>query len=115
MSLTVLEGLRPWVIQRVSAVVIALYLVYVAASAWLHGAYDYNSWRAWVHAPYNSLFMGLFILALLFHAWIGMRDVILDYVHHVLLRLLIFSVIVSVLLISGLWSLRILLLPLTSQ
>ncbi len=115
MSLTVLEGLRPWLIQRVSAVVIALYLVYVVATIGVHGAFDYAGWRAWVHAPYNSLFMGLFVLALLFHAWIGMRDVILDYVHNVLLRLLIFSIIVSVLLISGLWSLRILLLPLVAQ
>jgi succinate dehydrogenase / fumarate reductase membrane anchor subunit len=69
------------------------------------------AWRDWLYAPYNSLFMGLFILAILFHAWIGMRDVILDYIHNVMLRLVILTGIIVVLLICGLWSLRILLIP----
>lgn len=112
MSLTVLEGLRPWVIQRISAVVIAAYLLYIVVCMLSSVPQDYLAWREWLYAPYNSLFMGLFILAILFHAWIGMRDVILDYIHNVMLRLLVLSAIIAVLLVSGLWSLRILLLPL---
>ena len=112
MSLTILEGLRPWLIQRVTAVVIAVYLLYVVVSLLLAGPADYLAWRGWLHAPFNSLLMGLFILSILFHAWIGMRDVVLDYVNNVMLRLFVFSVIVVVLLTSGLWALRVLLSPL---
>ncbi len=110
MSLTVLEGLRPWLLQRISALIIAVYLVYVVLTLVWHGGFGYQAWRDWLYAPYNSLFIGLFMLALLFHAWIGMRDVVLDYIHNVLLRLLVFTLIVSTLLLSGLWALRILLL-----
>ncbi len=112
MSLTILEGLRPWLIQRVTAVVIAVYLLYVVVSLLFAGPADYLAWRGWLHAPLNSLLMGLFILSILFHAWIGMRDVVLDYVNNVMLRLFVFSVIVVVLLTSGLWALRVLLSPL---
>jgi len=114
MSLTVLEGLRPWVIQRVSAIIVAAYLVYIALCSLSMGDASYTAWRDWVYAPYNSLFMGLFILAILFHAWIGMRDVILDYIRNVMLRLVILSVIMIALMICGLWSLRILLIPLAA-
>lgn len=114
MSLTVLEGLRPWIIQRISAIIIAAYLVYITISGLCIEQVSYAAWRDWVYAPYNSLFMGLFILAILFHAWIGMRDVILDYIHSAMLRLVILSVIMIALMVCGLWSLRILLIPLAA-
>jgi succinate dehydrogenase / fumarate reductase membrane anchor subunit len=110
-SLRVLEGLRPWLIQRVSALVIMAWLLY---AAWCYAGateFSYPAWHAWAYAPLNSLFLGLFALALLFHAWVGMRDVILDYVHHLVLRLLILSLIQLMLILCGLWLLRILLLP----
>lgn len=115
MRLVVLEGLRPWVIQRVSAVVIALYLLYVVACLVSGIDADYQVWRSWVFAPYNSLFLGLFILAILFHAWIGLRDVILDYIHNTFIRLILLSAIMLMLTLCGLWALRILLMPLVPQ
>ena len=114
MSLTVLEGLRPWVIQRISAIVIALYLVYILACLVCADGLAFEAWREWLYAPYNSLFTGLFILALLFHAWVGMRDVVLDYIHNVLVRLMVLSAIISILLVCGLWILRILLIPIAA-
>lgn len=112
-SMFVLEGLRPWVIQRISAVVIAAWLVYVVVCLMCATNMEYLTWREWLYTSWNSLFTGLFILALLFHAWIGMRDVVLDYIHNVWMRLGILSAIIVTLLVCGLWSLRILLLPVT--
>ncbi len=110
MSIYVLQGLRPWLIQRISAVYIVIYVAYLAFS--MVGATDvgFASWRAWLFHPFNTIATGLFVPALLLHAWIGVRDIILDYVHNTLARMIAFSLVIAVLAGSGLWSAKILLL-----
>lgn len=115
MSLYVLEGLRPWVIQRVSAVyiiVFALYVVFCLLSSDMNINSDgaFEAWRSWLFSPFNTTLVGLFIIALLFHAWIGMRDVVLDYVHNIMLRIFVLGMLIGILLGSGLWLFRVLLL-----
>jgi succinate dehydrogenase / fumarate reductase membrane anchor subunit len=113
MSLYVLEGLRPWVIQRVSAVYIVFFIIYAAISFLSADTISYETWRLWLFRPLNTTVVGVFVIALLFHAWIGMRDVVLDYVHNIMLRIFVLGLVVGVLLGSGLWVFRILLLSVT--
>ena len=110
MSVYVLEGLRPWVIQRVSAVYIALFLLYLIYCGISAEQTGFEPWRAWLFDPVNSVGVGLFIIAVLFHAWIGIRDVILDYIHDIMLRIFFLALVLGVLAGSGLWAFRILLL-----
>ncbi len=114
MSLYVLEGLRPWVIQRVSAVYIALFLLYSTYSFFAAEVISYPAWKAWLYNPFNTTIVGIFIIALLFHAWVGMRDVVLDYIHNIMLRIFVLAILIAVLLGSGLWIFRILLLSVVS-
>jgi succinate dehydrogenase / fumarate reductase membrane anchor subunit len=109
-SVYVLHGLRPWLIQRISALYILIYVAYLALS--IAGASDvgFAPWRAWLFHPFNSIATGLFVLALLMHAWVGVRDIILDYVHNTLARMIAFSLVIAVLAGSGLWSAKILLI-----
>ena len=113
MSVYVLEGLRPWVIQRVSAVYIALFIFYLLFSGLTADNIGFDAWRGWLFQPLNAVCMALFVLATLFHAWIGMRDVVLDYVSDIMLRILVLALIMSALLGSGLWAFRALLLTVT--
>jgi len=106
MSAPGLQGLRPWIIQRISAAFIALFVVYFAFSIYHFEQFDFATWYLWLAWPAHNIAMGLFIIAVLWHAWIGIRDVILDYVHPVVLRMLLFTVVMSVLIGSGLWGLR---------
>ena len=110
MSLYVLEGLRPWVIQRVSAIYIVLFILYSASCFFTADVITYESWKAWLNNPFNTTVVGIFVIALLFHAWIGMRDVALDYVHNIMLRIFILALLIGVLIGCGLWVFRILLL-----
>jgi succinate dehydrogenase / fumarate reductase membrane anchor subunit len=110
MSLYVLEGLRPWVIQRVSAVYIVLFIVYTLYCFLTADFVAYEPWKEWLYNPFNTTVVAIFIIALLFHAWIGMRDVVLDYVHNIMLRIFILAMLLGVLIGSGLWAFRILLL-----
>ena len=112
-SVYVLHGLRPWLIQRISAVYIALFVVYIVFS--LSSAQDisYQNWHDWFFLPFNTIAVGLFVIALLLHAWVGMRDIILDYVHNTLIRMFAFTLVIVVLISSGIWCAKILLLSLT--
>lgn len=119
MSLYVLEGLRPWVIQRVSAVYIVLFILYAAFGFYTADFSDgsiqaYAAWKSWLADPLNTSAVGIFVIAVLFHAWIGMRDVVLDYIHNIMLRIFVLGVFIGVLIGCGMWAFRILLLSVVS-
>jgi len=110
MSVYLLHGLRPWLFQRLSAIYILLFSVYIGYSFAAAGAINYGLWREWLFDPPNTIAVGLFVIALLIHAWVGIRDVILDYVHNTLIRVVAFTVVMLMLIASGLWSAKILLI-----
>ena len=82
-----LSGLRAWLVQRLSALYLLGFLVFLLATvATAEAPWSYASWRAWVLGPGMSTGTVLFFAALLLHVWVGLRDVILDYVHPLALR-----------------------------
>lgn len=102
-------GLRNWFLQRLSALYIVLFLAGFSL-VWCGEPIEYQAWRAWVAQPLVNVALLLFIAALLIHAWVGVRDVILDYIKPLVLRQGLLVIIALCLLGLGLWSLRILLL-----
>jgi len=110
MSIYILKGLSPWVIQRISSVLIALFVVYAFISAYMATTISYQAWLAWLFAPHNIILIGLFTIALLLHAWVGVRDIVLDYIHHFMLRIFFLTAIASLLIGCGIWVAKILLL-----
>ena len=104
------HGLRTWLLQRISAVYLAVFLCYVLFHALRHGGHSYIEWQAWLTSPLMNIATAGFILALVAHAWVGMRDVILDYIKPVGLRLALLSLTAVLLAGSSLWALRSLLL-----
>ena len=103
-------GLRPWLLQRISAVYLAGFLLYLAGHFLLRPQHDFTAWQTWLGHPLMRLAGSGFILALVVHSWVGLRDIILDYVSATGLRLLLLTLVGLVLGGSGLWALRILLL-----
>jgi succinate dehydrogenase / fumarate reductase membrane anchor subunit len=72
-------GLKAWVIQRASAVYMLLFAIFMLVSLRAHPRHSYVEWKAWVTATPMSVAIGAFVLALLSHMWVGLRDVLLDY------------------------------------
>ena len=103
-------GLRAWLLQRVSAVYMLLFIVYVLAHFAVEPPGSYLEWRSWILSPAVSIVSFLFFAALLAHAWVGLRDVTMDYVHRPGTRVFILAVLSGVLLTLGAWTARILLL-----
>lgn len=74
------QGLRDWLVQRVSAVVMAIYSVSMIAYFLITPSIDFVSWHAlFAHASVKIATI-LFVAALLFHAWVGMWTIFTDYV-----------------------------------
>jgi len=110
MSIYVLKGLSPWVVQRISSVLVALFMIYAFICAYTATDISYEAWTAWLFSPLNTILVGLFAVSVLLHAWVGIRDVVLDYIHYFVLRIVLLTGIAGVLVASGLWVVKILLL-----
>jgi succinate dehydrogenase / fumarate reductase membrane anchor subunit len=102
-------GVGDWLLQRLTAVVMACYsVVLVACLAW-RAPGNYAEWTAMFAGKPLRLFTLLFFAALLYHAWVGMRDIVMDYVKPTGVRLAIETLIGLVLAAYLLWSASILL------
>ena len=104
------SGLKAWAIQRGTALYLAAFFVFVLAKLGADPLPDYAAWRAWVADPVVSLAGLVFFAALLIHAWIGVRDILMDYVSHAGARVAALALVALVLVGSGLWAVQILFL-----
>ena len=102
------KGLQAWLFQRLTAGFMALYIVYFLAVLFTTDSMNYQQWLQWFSNPVMNTATGLFFIQLLIHAWVGMRDVVIDYVPNDSLRLLTLAAISFFLIISCLGMLRIL-------
>ena len=102
-------GLRDWLVQRVTAVVILVFTVLLlAAVATASAPLDYAGWKAiWSHG-FLRLAALLAFVSLFLHAWIGVRDIFMDYVHSTWLRLALQVLVILALVYYGAWSVQIL-------
>ena len=79
-------GLPAWMVQRASAVLVLLFLLYVLGSLWRTPVHSHADWVQWLARPGMRVAIGVFFAALLAHMWVGLRDVLLDYSRPVRLR-----------------------------
>ena len=106
-----LAGFKPWALQRLTGLYIAVFIIIAAVLALSYGwPRDYAQWADLVARPDVNLALLALFAALLYHAWVGIRDVILDYVHPTPLRFAALSIFGTGLIVCGLWAARMLLL-----
>jgi len=101
-------GLRDWLIQRITAAVMIVYTVVLAGYLLMQPVLDYNSWTLFFSSNVVRTFSLLFLLSVFYHAWIGVRDVVMDYVNPVLIRLFIHVLVILTMLLYLIWSVQIL-------
>jgi succinate dehydrogenase / fumarate reductase membrane anchor subunit len=108
MSQPHLSGLTAWLVQRLSAVYMGLFVMVLAVMLLTGPPIDYLRWHGlFAHSAF-AIATTMFFLALLLHAWVGMRDVILDYAgQSPSLRLLFLSLLGGWLIALGIWGIRI--------
>ncbi len=101
-------GLRDWLAQRVTATVIGTYAVVLFISALLAPEPGYGGWAGLFAATWMKVFTLLALLALIYHAWVGVRDMWMDYVKPVGVRLALQIFTILWLVGCGVWAVEIL-------
>ena len=101
-------GLRDWLAQRVTGLIMALYSVIVAVVLLTGVPINYAVWRDLFAQGWMRVATLLFAASLAWHLWVGMRDILMDYVKPVGMRLAL--EIVVLLVIAGYlgWTIQIL-------
>ena len=104
------RGLGEWLIQRLSALYLTGFLLWLLLRLSISPLSDYFAWKAWFAGGAVRLAFALFILSMLIHAWVGMRSVFLDYLLPLWLRFAAQLVTALGLLALTFWAAQILLL-----
>lgn len=85
-------GLRDWAMQRITAVVMLVYTIAFFCFLFsLLGARDYAQWQAFFDKVWVKVFTQITFIALFLHAWVGIRDLWMDYVKPFSVRLFLQS------------------------
>lgn len=101
-------GTGDWLLQRLTAVVMVLYtLGFLTCVLWQKPA-SHTDWKSIFAGTGARVATMLFVGALLYHAWVGMRDIVMDYVKPTGIRLGLQAVIGGVLILYAIWSASIL-------
>jgi len=101
-------GLRDWLVQRISAVLMIIYIAVLVGYLLMQEAWGYDEWTALFSNQIVRTFSLLFLLSLFYHAWVGIRDIVMDYVHSASVRLVIHVLVILVLILYVIWSVQIL-------
>jgi succinate dehydrogenase / fumarate reductase membrane anchor subunit len=101
-------GMRDWLAQRVTAVVMALYTVVLLVLFLTGQNFSYEGWAGLFARQWFKLFTLVTLLMLFYHAWVGMRDIWMDYVKPVGIRLTLQVATILWLVVCAAWAVQIL-------
>jgi succinate dehydrogenase / fumarate reductase, membrane anchor subunit len=108
------SGFRAWVFQRITAVYLAMYTLFLLVIFLFYPPASYAEWKELVANPAFNISLLFCAFFLLLHAWVGVRDIIIDYIHPLMIRVVALTIMALVLIGSGLWTAKFLFLTVTS-
>jgi len=101
-------GLQDWLIQRISAIFMALYTI-LMVTVWIcMPENDIAAWERVMSMKAMRIVTFLAILSLVAHVWVGLWTVTTDYLKVTFIRMLVQIILYTVLLLYIIWSIQIL-------
>ena len=101
-------GLKDWIVQRATAIIMAIYTVIFLAVLTVAGPNSFEAWRGIFANGFMKFATFLFFLSLFYHAWIGVRDIWMDYIKPDGVRLLLMIATAAALVGYAGWAMQIL-------
>ena len=92
-------GTRDWLAQRITAVVMAVYTLILVFVFVRNSPLTYGVWRDLFAQGWMRVATLVFAVSLAWHAWVGVRDILMDYIKHDGLRLTL--QVLTLLLLAG--------------
>ena len=102
------SGLSDWLVQRVSAVILAVYSIFMVANLLLNPQIDFAQWQALFNNTSMRIFSLMALLSLGAHCWIGLWSVSTDYLKPFLLRFVFQMVVGLLMFIYTIWGVQLL-------
>jgi len=102
------SGLSDWLVQRVSAVILAVYSIFMVAYLLLNPQIDFAQWQALFNNTSMRIFSLMALLSLGAHCWIGLWSVSTDYLKPFLLRFVFQMVVGLLMFIYTIWGVQLL-------
>jgi succinate dehydrogenase / fumarate reductase membrane anchor subunit len=82
-------GMRDWLAQRMTAIVMATYTVILLVAFLTASDFSYEGWAGLFAHQWFKLITFAALASLFYHAWVGVRDIWMDYIKPVALRLVL--------------------------
>jgi succinate dehydrogenase / fumarate reductase, membrane anchor subunit len=101
-------GLRDWLVQRATAVLMALFTVIIVVQCLIPGEMSYDKWSGIFAHQWMKVLTFIMIASILWHAWVGVRDVLMDYVKQMAARLVLQVAAIAWLVGCAGWALQVL-------
>jgi len=101
-------GLKDWLIQRVTAVILAAYLFFLVIYCLLHPGMSFGTWQGLFASTWMRVFSFFALVSLAMHTWVGMWTVLTDYVKCVCGRLFLEVAIILALIGYVVWGVEVL-------
>jgi succinate dehydrogenase / fumarate reductase membrane anchor subunit len=101
-------GPRTWLLQRLTAVLLASYLLMLMALLMMHKPMLFAAWKTLFDPLWMRVATLLFLFSLFTHAWLGVRDMLHDYLPSARIRRVSEWLITMLLLLYSIWSVHIL-------
>jgi succinate dehydrogenase / fumarate reductase, membrane anchor subunit len=101
-------GWQDWLAQRVTAVIMLVFSIVFIGFFVVHGSVNYAQWKQLFGSNLFRVLALLFLLSVYYHAWIGIRDVLMDYVKPAGIRLALLVGVLLFLVSCTIWSFAIL-------
>lgn len=87
------SGLMDWLAQRVSAVLLGTYAVFIFGYLMINADVDYQQWSGLFGQFWFKIYTLSSLIALVAHIWVGMWTVATDYVKNAWARFIVLTVI----------------------
>jgi succinate dehydrogenase / fumarate reductase membrane anchor subunit len=101
-------GWRDWLVQRVTALVMTLYTVLILGLTLWYGGLDFAAWKGAFGNEAFRISTFVFMVALFWHSWVGVRNILMDYVKPVALRLSLQVLVIAALIGYTGWTIQVL-------
>jgi succinate dehydrogenase / fumarate reductase, membrane anchor subunit len=101
-------GLKDWIAQRATAILMAAYTVIMLVAVLIVAPSDFESWKSVFACGFIKFATFIFFLSLFYHVWIGVRDIWMDYIKPVGLRLTLHVLTIAALVGYAGWAAAIL-------
>jgi succinate dehydrogenase / fumarate reductase membrane anchor subunit len=92
------NGVHDFLLIRATAILMTLYTIYIVSFCAFTGDISYISWSQFFGGTFTKVFTMLALVSVLIHAWIGLWQVLTDYIKCSKLRGTLLLVVISILL-----------------